>query len=341
MIDAAALRALTLIADTGSVAAAAEALGFTPSAVSQQVKRLEAQVGVALLARAGRGVVLTSAGESLCDAAPEVFAAMERAAQAAVARSAEPLGTLRVVAFSTAIRGLLVPCLPALGVRHPALTLEVREQDPAEAAAALATGAADLALLHDSAALPAWSGGSLRETAIGAGAAGPRGSARGSSGGSTVRRVVRTEQLSVDVGDVIVRADHPLAGRPAVTAADLRGDAWVTSPPGTACHDWFRRLFARSPQPEVRHRIDDFSTQIALVAAGGGIALVPRLARPALPAGLVALPVSPAPTRTVEAAWRRSSQDSPAIRVVLAALRAHVRATADSPAPCVTDAASR
>ena len=65
MIDAAALRALTLIADTGSVAAAAEALGFTPSAVSQQVKRLEAQVGVALLARAGRGVVLTSAGESL------------------------------------------------------------------------------------------------------------------------------------------------------------------------------------------------------------------------------------------------------------------------------------
>lgn len=296
MIEPAALRALTLIADTGSVAGAATALGFTPSAVSQQVKRLETQVGVPLLARAGRGVILTPAGESLTATAPDVFAAMDRATQAALARAAAPTGTLRVAAFSTAIRGLLAPALPALAVRHPNLHLAVTEHDPAEAAAALAAGSADLALLHDSATLPAW------------------------SGTTPVRRMLRTEQIMLDVGDVIVRDDHPLAAAPQVMAADLRGDAWVTSPPGTACHDWFQRLFARSPHPQVRHLIDDFSTQLALVAAGGGIALVPRLARPSLPRGLVALPVRPAPTRSVEVVWRASSADSPAIRVVREAL---------------------
>lgn len=304
MIDPAALRALTLIADTGSVAGAADALGFTPSAVSQQVKRLEGTLGVPLLSRAGRGVVLTAAGESLAAAAPEVFASLERATQAALSRSAVPTGTVRVVAFSTAIRGLLAPGLAALGVRHPALRVAVDEADPAEAAAALAAGAADLAILHDSAALPAW------------------------SGSTPVRRGLRTEQIAVDVGDVIVRVDHPLAGADRVTAADLRGDAWVTSPPGTACHDWFQRLFARTARPEVRHRIDDFSTQLALVAAGGGIALVPRLARPPLPAGLVALPVAPTPTRSVETAWRASSEDSPAIRAIRAALRPPIPSSA-------------
>ena len=296
MFEPAALRALALIAQTGSVAGAADALGFTPSAVSQQIKRLEAQVGVPLLARAGRGVVLTTAGESLAGAAPEVFAAMERATEAARARSAQPMGTLRVVAFSTAIRGLLAPCLPLLARRHPALSLAMDEADPAEAAAAVAAGGADLALVHDSADLPSW------------------------SGTTPVRRALRTREVFLDAGDVVVRADHPLAGAGEVTAGDVRADAWVTSPPGTACHDWFQRLFARSPRPEVRHRIDDFSTQLALVAAGGVIALVPRLARPPLPEGLVAVPVRPAPTRRVEAAWRASSEESPAIRATLAAL---------------------
>lgn len=315
MLEPGALRALSHIADTGSVAGAAEALGFTPSAISQQVKRLEAQVGVPLLARAGRGVVLTPAGESLTAAAPEVFAAMERATQDALARAAQPTGTVRVVAFSTAIRALLAPCLPALAVRHPTLHLAVSEADPAEAAAALAAGAADVAILHDSAALPAWPGA----------AAASRSAAVGAAGTTPVRRELRTEPILLDVGDVIVREDHPLAGAARVAAPDLQGDAWVTSPPGTACHDWFQRLFAGTPQPLVRHRIDDFSTQLALVAAGGGIALVPRLARPPLPAGLVALPVSPAPTRSVEAAWRASAQDSPAIRVVREALQATAR----------------
>ncbi|MEP7161956.1 MAG: LysR substrate-binding domain-containing protein [Dermatophilaceae bacterium] len=291
MIEAAALRALTMIAATGSVAAAADGLGYTPSAVSQQVKRLEAQVGVPLLERAGRGVILTAPGKALAANAPEVFAAMERAVDAARSRSAQPTGTLRVAAFSTAVRGLLVPRLPTLATRHPLLRVSIDEADPDQAAHALSAGTADAAILHDAADLPGLPSG------------------------------LRIEPVHLDAGDVIVRDDHPLAASHSVTAADLAGYAWVTSPPGTACYDWFQRLFADRPRPEVRHRVDDFSTQVALVAAGGAIALVPRLGRPPLPPGLRPVAVEPLPTRSVELAWRVSSADNPAVAALLDVLR--------------------
>jgi DNA-binding transcriptional LysR family regulator len=113
----------------------------------------------------------------------------------------------------------------------------------------------------------------------------------------------------------LARLDPPLAG------ADLAGHAWVTSPPGTVCHQWFRRLFADVPEdPDVRHLIDDFATQLSLVASGQVVALIPRLARPPLGKDLVARPLRRQPTREVHAVWRRSAEASPAIQAVLAEL---------------------
>src|SRR5689334_3224375 len=131
MIDVAALRALRSVAALGTLARAADELGFTASAVSQQIKRLERQVGAPVLAPAGRGVVLTPAGRAIVDSAPDVFQALERCADAArsVARGA-PRGTLRVAAFSTAVRGLLAPAMPRLAARCPQLRVEITEQDP-------------------------------------------------------------------------------------------------------------------------------------------------------------------------------------------------------------------
>ena len=292
MLDPQALRALAAISLTGSVAGAADELGFTASAVSQQVKRLSVQVGVPLTARVGRGVVLTPAGQALVDAAPEVFAALERASDAARRRSATVAGTLRLAAFSTAVRGLVTPRLPGLAAAFPALDLAIDELDPAEAAAALSSGAAELALVHDmdGVALPLPAG-------------------------------VRSRAVHTDVGDVIVRSDHPLAQRRSLTGRDLVGSTWVTSPPGTACHDWFQRLFVGAEtNPRVLHRVDDFSTQLALVEAGGVTALIPRLARPALPASVRAVPVEPAPVRRVDAVWRASSESNPALLAVIDAL---------------------
>jgi DNA-binding transcriptional LysR family regulator len=294
MIEVGALRALRSVAALGTLASAADELGFTASAVSQQIKRLERQVGVPVLAPAGRGVVLTPAGQAIVDSAPEVFQALERCVAAAksVADGA-PRGILRVAAFSTAIRGLLAPTLPRLSASCPDLRPHITEQDPAKALHSVDAGTADLALVHDADGLPAPLPGSL------------------------TRRHVHT-----DVGDVVMSRTHPLArlDRP-LGGADLAGHAWVTSPPGTVCHQWFRRLFAEVPaDPDVRHLVDDFATQLSLVASGDVLALIPRLARPPLGEGLVARPLRRPPTRAVHAAWRRSADASPAVQAVLAEL---------------------
>src|SRR5687768_4808338 len=156
MIDVAALRALRSVAALGTLARAADELGFTASAVSQQIKRLERQVGVPVLAPAGRGVVLTPAGQAIVDSAPEVFQALERCAEAAKAvADGAPHGILRVVAFSTAVRGLLAPTVPRLATRCPDLRLHITEQDPDLALHSVVAGTADLAITHDADGLPA------------------------------------------------------------------------------------------------------------------------------------------------------------------------------------------
>jgi DNA-binding transcriptional LysR family regulator len=294
MIEVGALRALRSVAALGTLARAADELGFTASAVSQQIKRLERQVGVPVLAPAGRGVVLTPAGQAIVDSAAEVFQALEHCAEAArsVADGA-PRGTLRVVAFSTAIRGLLAPTMGRLSARCPDLHVHITEQDPDQALHSVDAGTADLALVHDADGLPAPLPPSL------------------------TRR-----HLHSDIGDVVMTRSHALAqlGQP-LTNADLAGLAWVTSPPGTVCHQWFRRLFAND-DPDVRHLVDDFATQLSLVASGSVVALIPRLARPPLGEGLVARPLRRPPKREVHAAWRRSAHASPAIQAVLAELGA-------------------
>ncbi|SED43575.1 DNA-binding transcriptional regulator, LysR family [Amycolatopsis tolypomycina] len=304
MIEVGALRALRAVAALGTLARAAEELGFTASAVSQQIKRLERQVGVPVLAPAGRGVVLTPAGQAIADAAPEVFQALERCAEAAqsVAEGA-PRGTLRVVAFSTAIRGLLAPVMPRLASRCPRLRVQLTEQDPAEALHSVGAGTADLALVHDAdGLLPA-----------------------------PVPPALTQRWLHTDVGDVVVARTHPLAGLDApLDEAALAGHAWVTSPPGTVCHQWFRRLFVQE-QPDVRHLVDDFATQLSLVASGQVVALIPRLARPPLGESLVARELRRPPEREVQAVWRRSAEASPAIRAVLAELGAPATSRTVSP----------
>ena len=150
MIDVAALRALRSVAALGTLARAADELGFTASAVSQQIKRLERQVGLPVLAPAGRGVVPTPGGQAIVDSAPEVFQALERCAvEARSVAEGAPRGILRVVAFSTAIRGLLAPTLPRLATRCPDLRVQITEQDPDQALHSVAAGTADLALVHD------------------------------------------------------------------------------------------------------------------------------------------------------------------------------------------------
>jgi len=304
MIDLEAVVALRAVATNGSVAAAADALGFTPSAVSQQIKRLERGTRVALLERAGRGVVLTDAGRHLVTSSATVLADLERleadlhlagrgpGADGAAARRIT--GEVRIGAFSTAVRGLLVDVLPRLREEHPDLRVPMRESEPWETIALVASGQRDLGIVHR------WGGVAL----------------------AMPDHLIETP-LFTDVADVILRREHPLAGRTELTPADLAEEEWVATFDSTICRQWLRRLFdGVSNAPRIVHESMEFENHLELVRAGLGIALVPRLGRSPLPDDLVAIPTAqPASVRGVAAVHRRSQADSPALQAVLDAVR--------------------
>lgn len=293
MIDLDALVSLRAVAAHGSVVAAAEALGFTPSAVSQQVKRLERQLGVPLLERVGRGVVLTDPGRHLADDGARVLAEVESLETGLRRVDRSPSGRLRLSAFSTAVRGLVAPALGMLRETHPDLHVALREEEPWRTVGLVAAGHTDLGVVHSWGDVPLDVPDNLVATALG-----------------------------TDEADVIMPTGHPLAGRRRVTPRDLRDQAWVATPQGTICRQWLHRMYVgvgRSPQ--IAHVSLEYDSHIALVAAGLGIALVPRLGRATLPDGLVAVPAAePVPTRTLVAVHRSSMHGSPAVETVVRTL---------------------
>ena len=295
MIDLAAVESLIAIERTGTVHRASKELGFTPSAVSQQVKRLERDLGTALLERAGRGVVLTAAGRRLADEGRELRDRVESLRSRLHAVDAAPTGTLRLGVFSTALRGIVAPVIGEVRAQAPDLRLVVRELEPPEAVDAVAAGTLDVAVVHG------WEGVGL-----------------------TVPPALRSEELLHDVADVLVPARSPLAARAALTPHDLADEPWVCTPEGTVCYEWFCHMYADAPRaPRIDCWIDDFASHAALVAEGVVVALVPRLGRGVLPDGVVAVPLrDPVPTRSVAVVWRATMTESPAVRFVRARLAA-------------------
>ncbi|GAA2813849.1 hypothetical protein GCM10020219_102670 [Nonomuraea dietziae] len=149
MLDPRKLKLLRELSRRGTIAAVAEALTFTASAVSQQLSALEREAGLPLLERTGRTVVLTPAGRLLVEHAEAVLASLERAEAALAATRTGPSGPLRIGAFPTAARALLPEALTILGEEHPGLEPMVAEIDPADVSAALRAGTLDVALVHE------------------------------------------------------------------------------------------------------------------------------------------------------------------------------------------------
>jgi DNA-binding transcriptional LysR family regulator len=293
MIDLDALAALRAVANHGSVVAAAAATGFTPSAVSQQVKRLEKQTGVPLLERVGRGVMLTSHGQHLVDAGKQVLADLEELEAGLQARAGVVAGRLRLAVFSTAMRGLVAPVARALRDAHPDLTLTLQEREPWDVVDLVASGQVELGIVHR------WGGVSF-----------------------AVPDHVVTTPLRGDMADLIVHRDDPLAHRKHVTPRDLVDVDWIATPEGTICRQWLHRMYDGTGRPpRIAHVSAEFDSHLALVTAGLGVALIPRMGRAPLGDQLVAVPVKdPEPIRLVDALHRRTMGESPAVRAVLDAL---------------------
>lgn len=292
MIDLEGIVALRAVATDGSVVAAATTLGYTPSAISQQIKRLERTVGVALLERVGRGVVLTDAGTRLVVASTPILDDLDRlGADLQLAGGSDRVtGEIRLAAFSTVVRGLVVPVIADLSARHPQLALPLRESEPWETIALVASGQRDLGIVHR------WGGVAL----------------------AMPEHLVATP-LFTDVADVILHRDHPLANRTVLHPEDLAGEAWAATFEATICRQWLRRLFdGVSGAPRVVYESMEFDNHIEIARAGLGVALVPRLGRGELPGEVVAIPTAgPASTRDVLTVHRRTQEDSPALRVTL------------------------
>ncbi|MET7603456.1 LysR family transcriptional regulator [Streptomyces avermitilis] len=295
MLDLQRLRALHAVSVHGTVGAAAAALGYTPSAVSQQIAKLERETRTVLLERQGRGVRLTEQAEQLASTAQELLAIVERAETELEERRGLPAGRLTVAAFASAARGLMPGVLADLAVRHPSLDTRLTEVDPHLSVDLVAKGAVDVAVAHDwdIAPLPAPPG-------------------------------VEQAVIGDDLCDLLVPAGHPFVGRASVRREDLAGQRWICQPPGRVCHDWLvRTLRAAGCEPDIVHQADENPTLVALVAAGLGIALIPRLGRGPLPDGVVAVPLAPIPVRRLYALWRTGAARRPAIAETVRTLQAH------------------
>jgi DNA-binding transcriptional LysR family regulator len=128
--------------------------------------------------------------------------------------------------------------------------------------------------------------------------------------------------LLEDAFDVALPAGHPLAGQARVAIKELADDNWISRSTDQICHDWLvRTLRAHSAQPRILHNASEHSTQLALVAAGLGLAVIPRVGREPAPASVKFVPIDPSPVRRIYALWRESSVPRPAISATLDALQ--------------------
>jgi DNA-binding transcriptional LysR family regulator len=293
------MRVLREVAARGTIAAAARALSFTPSAVSQQLAALEREAGVPLLDRQGGRVRLTEAGHRLVARTESILAELEAATAELSAAAAHVAGDVHVAAFPSAERALLAPAVRALLDRHPQVRARTTELEPEAALPALHLGDVDLAIAHEDVDRPAAADGRLE---------------RG--------------DLMEDPLVIVLPPGHP-ADAEAVALGALADAAWVATPPGTACRAMLDHACARAGfTPSVPFHANDFGVLAAFVAEGLGVAMVPELALPAFGTGVVVRPVSGPPVRRrIYVAARRGSLARPALAAMVDALREATRAS--------------
>ncbi|MEE2033717.1 LysR family transcriptional regulator [Rhodococcus chondri] len=288
MLDVRKLRLLRELAHRGTIAAVAEALSYTPSAVSQQLAALERDVGRSLLTRTGRRVTLTPAGTVLVEHTEILLADLERAEAELAASETRLSGPVRLGSFPTALRTIVLPAISEIDSAEPELEMAVLEVDPADVPNLLRGNELDMALVHEYDNVP-----------------------------STIGPGIELEPLLDEVVYLASRASPEVSDDAAIRAhADSR---WIVGNPGTLCHSMtVRTCRSQGFEPQVAHRIDDFATVLRFVAAGSGVALVPQLGATDVPPGvaLTALEIG----RHTRIAYRSGSRSRPALAAVASAL---------------------
>src|SRR6201994_42376 len=304
MLNLGRLQVLCEVVNRGSFSAAADALSYTQSAVSQSIARLEAETGTTLVIRDRRGVRPTAAGTTLVTHAESIFAQVEAAEADLAAVLGVRAGRLRVASFPSAGATLMPRAVAASRRAHPEVALTLAEGEPEDIGPRLRAGEFDLALLFE------FPGVQSRRERPGAG--------------------LRSVTLLEDPMDVALPAEHPLASKPALALADLRSQP----APDTPCaRHVVRSCLAAGFEPDVAFESDDYDTVQGLVAAGVGVALIPRLALTRVHAGIVVRALAPrSPVRQVTAATMSGPGVAPAAKEMIALLTDVARRYTEAPA---------
>jgi DNA-binding transcriptional LysR family regulator len=248
-------------------------------------------VGQRLVEPHGRGVRLTPAGSLLARRAHAILAEVEKAESELDRQRNDVIGDLEIAGFATAARAILPQTVARLRKDHEQLRLRVSERQPDEAIRLVVAGHLDIALVND------WMNAPLVL---------PDG----------------LERLLImnDAVDLAVPAEHPLAQRTSVELTELSAEPWITWPHGAICHEWLTQtLRQHGLTPEVTHTAEEHQTQLAMVAAGLGIAVMPRLGRGSI-AGVSIVSLKPAFSRQIYAIWRTLASGRPAIAVTVSTI---------------------
>jgi molybdate transport repressor ModE-like protein len=293
MLDVRRMRILREVAARGSFSAAAEALSFTQSAVSQHVAALERETGTQLVERRRDGVRLTDAGRVLVGHADAILARIESAEDELAALGGLRGGRLRLISFQSGGATLAPRAVAAFRERAPKVELSMLQAEPDEAGARLRAGEVDLALVYDHPSTPDLLAPDLELT-----------------------------HLVDDAYDAIVPAGHPLAERRRLRLSDLADEPWVCSTQANGCRTITEAVCHEAGfQPRVAFETDETLAAQALVAAGVGVTIQPRLALTTVHSGVVARNLANAPVRRVWAARLEGAYASPAGDAMLQTLQ--------------------
>ncbi|WP_432547678.1 LysR family transcriptional regulator [Kineococcus sp. SYSU DK004] len=276
---------------SGSLSGAARALGWTQPAVSQHVRRLERDLRVPLVARRGRGVVLTAAGRLLLTHAEAVAARLRDAEEALSDLAGLRAGQVHLAAFPSACATLVPAAVASLAAAHPGVEVRLSQLEPPRAVELLAGGGCDVAVVFEHADDPADTAGTTRVP------------------------------LLEDPLLLVLPPGHRLARRARVDLADLDGERWVAGCP--RCREHLLRSAARAGfTPDVQHSTDDYVVVQSLVSTAGAVALLPSLALRAHRApGIEVRPPAVPVTRAVSARLAPESAQVPAVRSLVDHLR--------------------
>ena len=296
MLDVKRMKVLREVAAERSFSAAAQKLGYTQSAVSQQIAALERESGSVLIERNPRGIRLTDAGEALVRHAEGILARIADAEAELEAIAGLRGGRLRLGSFPTAGATLMPKAIAAFSSKHPGVELSLAEADPMESLPRLKAGELDLVLVDD-------------------------------TSGVLDQDEVEFEHILDDPLHIALPKDHPLVDRPRLRFEDLAEDQWIQPTQACACSRHAEEACAKAGYvPRVAYESDDFGVVQGLVAAGVGVALLPELALVGERSDITVRPIGKKPLmRKIYAATLANSYRSAALEEMLVTLKETAR----------------